>query len=196
MRHKTLTVVLVAGASLALSACFGGDVTLNGARNIDDVSLFSGEDANILAIGIYEHADGYGTNRSTPMPVTIAKAEGPPIKLALSAYEPIEWRIEGPGAGRVEAAYLDGYYTQSVSGIPLGTRTINKSGHAHRRRGSSSAGWGGRSRIEPNYAKVTNARNYGTDDGQAFVYNAETLLEGRVRSFTGTYYATGVTIDF
>ena len=182
--------------ALMLAGCFGGDVSTSGAGDVERVSLDASAEANIIAIGIYEHANGRGINRSTPLPVTVSKAEGPAIRLALSAYEPIEWQIGGPGAARVEAVYLDGFYTQSVSGLPLGTRTVNKSGHAHRGRGSASAGWGSPKSSGSQIAEVDLARSYDSKKGKAFVSNAETLLEGRVRSFTGTYYVEGFSIDY
>ena len=184
--------VFLASTGCAAMAEPAPGVTVDGKTSgVSSEILSTDPDATLYAMGVYEGASkrGFRDHPEQPITITIAKADGPKLQLALGSYEPIEWQLAGPGAGRVSAVYLAGYYNSRVTGGD-NPSVIDRSGT--RKSESSSPGggdWGGAG------GGIRIVSPYGYDaEGIAFVQAASGSLRQRARSFTGSYSASGFTI--
>ncbi len=205
MARRLPTGIAVAIAMLTVGACDGNGLFATGPILITQSEGGSGRDsiefdeptASIYAIGIYEggsnHSAGY--HPTEVVTVEIEKAEGEPIQLAVSSFEPTLWTVTGPGAGRVNAVYIDGHHRHSVQGLSNGARVVNTSGPNRSTRAPLGEGWGNASALADGGHYIGCAYTYpgpsggGCEAGAAFVANAEAYLKGKVRSFSGIYNA-------
>lgn len=205
--------------ALALAGCGGDDlvaVTTDASPEpeIDRLVRTDGKGAAIHAIGIYGLA-AHDPALSAPrreVEVRLQQKDARPIRLALSAYEPVNWIVTGPGAAHVEAIYLDGRARQKYAGVPLDARVYNRSGAP-----APTAEWKEKNMGPDRDIKPTGEPEWGVDagerteervecaltrtggledcdHGERFIANAERLLDGRLSSFTGVKYASAFAI--
>lgn len=204
--------------ALALAGCGDDLVTITGeatpAPPVDRIARTDEQGAAIHAIGIYGLAE-HDPARSAPrqdVEVRLLQKDARPIRLALSAYEPVNWIVTGPGAAHVEAIYLDGRARQKYAGVPSDARVYNRSGAP-----APTAEWKEKNMGPDRDIKPTGEPEWGVDagerteervecaltqtggledcdQGERFIANAEKLLGGRLSSFTGVKYASAFEI--
>lgn len=78
-------------------------------------------DARVVAIGVYEAADGVhsfaGPRQAGTVNVFVATGTRP-IVLVLSSYEPVNWHLQLQDGAQVSHVLLSGYHASQVSGAP------------------------------------------------------------------------------
>lgn len=99
-----------------------------------------------IAFGVYEgsYPTGvrHGFNYHPQGEVTVYIPDGGypenSILLMVSAYEPVKWRVTGPGVHQIGAVWQSGYHAQEVVGLPASI-TINNGGRGftHKAEGAS-----------------------------------------------------------
>jgi hypothetical protein len=158
------------------------------------------EERIIHAIGIYESGAGHGKYAAAgaEVRVEIDRQPGREIFLALSAYQPVRWRLTGPGAAAVRGIYLAGYHRQQVSGAPQ-AQVIDRSAEFERaeENGGAMAEDAAPDTTDgkPHYVPVPCTITYADADAggcppaEQFLTNARLLLNAPVASFTGVYQA-------
>src|SRR6188474_3958793 len=72
-------------------------------------------------VGLYEGRAG-----GTEAKVTVDRP-GQSVTLFLSAYDAVVWQVTVVGGTTIERVFLDGYYTQHVTGIPAGVPISSRS---------------------------------------------------------------------
>jgi hypothetical protein len=93
-------------------------------------------DARVLAVGIYEAADGEhsfrGPRKAGTVQVFVMKSEHP-IVLVLSSYEPVTWSVQLQNGAKVSHVLLSGYHASQVYGVPGAHIESIGTQHAYRR---------------------------------------------------------------
>lgn len=113
-------------------------IALNGTCGVGGSDDFSGlnfssqTDRELHLIGIYEANANHGGNHHPTGIVDInINRQDKPIILALSAYEPVEWKLNLEPGVKVEKIILNGYHDQKisgVSGIPIDEYSVKGTG--------------------------------------------------------------------
>ena len=93
-------------------------------------------DAKVLAVGIYEAADGVhsfrGPRKAGTVQVFVMKSAHP-IVLVLSSYEPVTWSLQLQNGAKVSHVLLSGYHASQVYGAPDAHIESIGTQHAYRR---------------------------------------------------------------
>jgi hypothetical protein len=130
--------------------------------------------ARIRMVGAYESERTPDRGNHQPGPITVRlPASSTPVLLALSAYEPVEWRIEAPPSARLAGVVATGMYRPLVTGDIAGVTVL-----VNDRRDHCAALAG------------TNVYFYQADDEQQRVAQGLSRMLGvPVADFTGSYKA-------
>ncbi|MGL5059332.1 MAG: hypothetical protein ACRC62_05055 [Microcoleus sp.] len=149
----------------------------------DDFSAYIGTsngDKELHLIGVYEASSEHGNGKQTIGAVEVkVERQNKPIILALSSYEPIDWKVNVAPGAVIEKIVVNGYNKQTisgVSGIPIETRTYEGNGESF---GSFIYKWG----------STTESTNT-----PSFVTKLEQINHTNLTSFQGCYRGTSFTI--
>ena len=211
MRAAFLAAALTLGGCGALS---GNSVDITSRETagypVDRVEKPVDSGPAIHAIGIYEASGdhGHGRHPMADAEVVVEDQGGRPTYLALSSYEPVRWKLSGPGLADVKGVYLAGYNRHEIEGI-AGGLVVNLSGNAEPAR---PGGWADEyeayeDRTERNTGPARDGPRVsctytfweGSGGGCAaateFVGHAEERFRATLASFTGTYNAHGFRVN-
>jgi hypothetical protein len=101
----------------------------------DDFSAYigtSGGDKELHLIGVYEATSEHGNGKRSKGAIEVkVERQNKPIILALSAYEPIDWKVTVEPGAVIEKIVVNGYHNQTVSGvsgIPIEERSYEETG--------------------------------------------------------------------
>lgn len=95
-----------------------GTCGIEGSDDFSGFNFLSEGKQELHVISIYEtNTDHFGDHHPMGTVSVQIHPQEKPIILALSAYEPVNWKLNLKPGAKVEKIILNGYYTQTVSGV-------------------------------------------------------------------------------
>lgn len=105
---------------------------LGGSGDFSTYVASSVGDKELHIIGVYEARSDHGGGRDPEGAIEVKiDRQNKPMVLALSAYEPVRWKINAAPGANIDKIILNGYHGQSVSGvsgIPIEEHSYERTG--------------------------------------------------------------------